>query len=549
MTGSASLSGGVSLRTPLSIGGGSGGIANSGTIDGMTFTGTAAAGASASVMKNGAAISSITADSSGRLSYTFTTPQLLIDSIAFSVNTPVAAGVARTLSAPTPTGTTFDPAGAVASEVLSNGNLTVTNSSGGSSQNIVRTLLGVTSGKHFITFTANTIASGAWQAGIVTSAQALNPGFNGLAGLAAAIAVDASGNVYTGTGFSTLANLGRALITGDVIGIAIDQTNNRIWVSLNGTWFGNGGASPNPATNVNGATLPVGLQSATLYGAAAMKANTCSATINANPASPPAGFSGITSTSGAISVLIVAGQSNAQGLSDDAAAISYTADPLTVTWDGGKFVDYVPNSRTGFSLFNGFDYHPGPEYGYAAAFRAANPSSPLVIIKPVAAGTQLASSGSLAVYDWSPSSAGELYPQAKTFITNALSALSTLGYTAPAVTVLWVQGENDASDSTMASNYQTNLSAFVTSVRSDWGLGTGNFIIARVRSAFSFSSTVRAAQFNVAAANPGGPVGLIETSDLAVNAADNTHYRIVSLKTLGQRAYQFTLGSYTEPSS
>jgi hypothetical protein len=533
----------------------SGSVAPASSADGRTFTRAAATGTVATVLKNGASIATFTA-AAGLLSYTFATPQLLTDQIAFlATATDAKAGVAATLAAGTPvvSGTTFDPAGASGTLVLSSGNRTVTSTG---SANAVRTLGNFATGKYYIEFTALNVGSG-WQVAIVAAGQSLTNGGNGFAGFDTAVTIRWDGAVYKGSSFSNPMSIG-AIANGDVIGIAVNRTNGVYFVRKNGgTWYGNGGTGKDPTVAGQGDPLPTGLTGAAVYFAAMPGGSGQAVTMNPTPASVPTGYATLSSSvAPTIPVFIFAGQSNATGTGqgpniDDGSQVSWAADPLIQAWDGGKFVDYAPGLRTGWG-YGVWDTagNAGPEIGFLTAWRAANPGQPCVVLKVTARGTQLAQSADgTTTYDWSPSSAGELYPQAKAWISNALSALTALGYTPAVQAAVWTQGENDAGDATNASNYQTNLTNFITSVRADWGLGsTGLFIVSRLRPAFTNAGTIRTAQFNVAAANPGGPVSLIETSDIAVGA-DNTHYTIPGRTVLGQRAYASFMGAYTEPTN
>ncbi len=78
--------------------------------------------------------------------------------------------------------------------------------------------------------------------------------------------------------------------------MAIDRTNNKAWGTLDGTtWYGNGGASPNPATNTNGADISGLTALSTLAPGASMDSNlTHAVTFNAgrttDPITVPSGF-------------------------------------------------------------------------------------------------------------------------------------------------------------------------------------------------------------------------------------------------------------------
>ncbi|MCJ2053977.1 sialate O-acetylesterase [Methylobacterium sp. J-070] len=539
-----------------------GSVAPASSADGRTFTRAAATGTVASVLKNGASVATITA-AAGLLSYTFATPQLATDQIAFlAAALDARAGVATALAAGTPvvSGTTFDPANLTAGQALSNSNRTLTSSTS-SNPNGLRAVAGFSTGKRYIEFTATNVQTN-WQVAIAASGLSMTNGGNGFAGFDTAVTIRWDGAVYKGSSFSNPMNLG-ALVNGDVIGIALDMTNKVYFVRKNGgTWYGNAGTGKDPTVPAQGDPLPSGITATTYF--AAIAGNSGGAvTMNPTPSSVPTGYSTLSSSVGQPAIFIqLSGQSNAQGQAEDAAGATWT-DPsgLTFVWDGGKYVDYVPNLRTGVE-FESFAAWVGPEIGFLPALRAANPGVPILLCKDTAGGTGLyQSADGTSTYDWSPSSTGELYAQSVTRNQAARAAATAAGY---ALTIhgVWVQGEFEAAaGGTPATSYQTNLTALINAVRTDWGLGaTGVFVIARLRPGYLADTTIRTAQFSVAAANPGGPVSIVETSDLPVNAGGvlqpngttsvaGTHYNRAGQTTLGQRIAASIAGTYTEPAN
>jgi hypothetical protein len=89
--------------------------------------------------------------------------------------------------------------------------------------------------------------------------------------------------------------LGLGYVAGDVIGIAYDAVNNRLWWNKNnGSWFGASSTAGNPAAGTGGATLaatqwPVSVTAAT--GSAAATVFTLRDTAGALQYTPPSGFS------------------------------------------------------------------------------------------------------------------------------------------------------------------------------------------------------------------------------------------------------------------
>lgn len=107
-----------------------------------------------------------------------------------------------------------------------------------------------------------------------------------------------TGSLLSGT------SLGLSYVTGDVIGIAYDATNNFIWWNKNnGSWFGASSTAGNPATPTGGlavqTTWPMAISIATTSGGAT-GAFTLRDTAGAQQYSRPSGYSAWSSAAGPV---------------------------------------------------------------------------------------------------------------------------------------------------------------------------------------------------------------------------------------------------------
>lgn len=114
------------------------------------------------------------------------------------------------------------------SMTLSNGNLTATDdvAPGG-----IRALTGRSSGKHYLEFLVHNIGTSA-EFGLALSTFPLNSSANtnnGALGIQSGWAV-----YYNSTSVGTLPNLAN----GNVVMVALDSSNGKIWIGRNGTWQG-----------------------------------------------------------------------------------------------------------------------------------------------------------------------------------------------------------------------------------------------------------------------------------------------------------------------
>jgi hypothetical protein len=103
--------------------------------------------------------------------------------------------------------------------------------------------------------------------------------------------------------------------------------------------------------------------------------------------------------------------------------------------------------------------------------------------------------------------------------------------------VLWMQGEQDATDATAASHYATNIRAFIASARTDWGFTP--FIAARISDspALPFAVTVRQAVWNLDNGDdPLAGVSTFKTIGFGMQP-DHLHYDMAGHLSLGDAFY------------
>jgi len=184
----------------------------------------------------------------------------------------------------------FNPSDKASEITLSNGNLTATRGTTGNTNGLVRSLSSKSSGKWYYEIridTTNGPGGGDWSThGIATSALATSAyvGSN-----ASSYGYEHStGNKYNNGSWSAF---GATLAAADILGVAVDLDNGKIWFAKNNTWQ----ASGDPAAGTNAAYTGI---SGTFYPAASLyKTGTTQHTLTArfSPAnltySPPSGFS------------------------------------------------------------------------------------------------------------------------------------------------------------------------------------------------------------------------------------------------------------------
>lgn len=211
-----------------------------------------------------------------------------------------------------------------------------------------------------------------------------------------------------------------------------------------------------------------------------------------------------------IRLYVFAGQSNMVGYSTIAAELA-AVDPALTTpvrtvrfW--GPVDDYAnrwatlqaPTEIVQPAYHSGF----GPEISAAPILAARHPRATIAFVKLARNGTNLN-------FDWDPQNIIGLYSR---LIDRVLIAKRQLEMqTGSAVQVagfFWMQGESDAMRKRPAETYATNLSRFITSVRSHLSAPNMPFVIGRIGNLkrisglFRYSDTVRRSQEEVAATVP-----------------------------------------------
>ena len=153
-------------------------------------------------------------------------------------------------------GATWNPSDKSANLVLSSGNLTVTGSNGAFTVMGVRGTISKSTGKYYweITIVEDTGFPTFFQIGVANAAVPITGGITGAGGLGVALVGDGAVTVSTdGTPVATL----MAYDEGDVVGLAVDFDNWRMWWRVNGGNWNNSGTA-NPATNTEGVPLNSG---------------------------------------------------------------------------------------------------------------------------------------------------------------------------------------------------------------------------------------------------------------------------------------------------
>ncbi len=230
-----------------------------------------------------------------------------------------------------------------------------------------------------------------------------------------------------------------------------------------------------------------------------------------------------------IEVYLLAGQSNMDGY-------GYTtglppawrpADPrVPFYWSGwGEFRDLQPASYGGGWVM-------GPEVSFGRTL--ADAGRAVALVKHAVGGTDLA-------FYWNPGSPhgngspGEGYRVFEAAVGTAAATLDAAGAPWRWAGFVWMQGESDALDLSLAYAYEANLTGLIAAVRDLTGEPELPAAIGLIstQSNWTYAEIVRDAQTSVAEADP--TVVYVETDDLPRNTLDTSHYDGPSERVLGVR--------------
>jgi hypothetical protein len=253
-------------------------------------------------------------------------------------------------------------------------------------------------------------------------------------------------------------------------------------------------------------------------------------TLNWTPSSPPQwGAFAVNQTGGGILMLdsvcvgtqkvlpvyVFAGQSNMAGAGgnvNELPAILQKVQPDVFVFDGTNWLPLKPSDWGG----------AGPEISFAYNMQQTL-NQPIGVVLHAVGGTSLAT-------NWNPEIQGNLYAE---LVGKVQSARQSRGINIRGM--LWMQGERDSKDQTMASAYAHNLGVLIYSTRRDFNFNSPGlpFVAGRVNpptDKYPYVNTVRTAQETCAKTS----YAWINCDDLT-KIPDGVHYNTAGQVELGKR--------------
>ena len=134
--------------------------------------------------------------------------------------------------------------------VPTNGNLTYANPSSG--QRHIPSTLAVSSGKWYVEVKCNVVGGDYPQVGIFDSGVTFDSATY-IGSTANGYGLSSTGHIWNSN--SQQVNTGTTWTTGDILGVALDLTNDKIYWHKNGTYVSNGTGTGNPSTGTNGYSI------------------------------------------------------------------------------------------------------------------------------------------------------------------------------------------------------------------------------------------------------------------------------------------------------
>jgi hypothetical protein len=281
------------------------------------------------------------------------------------------------------------------------------------------------------------------------------------------------------------------------------------------------------------------------------------------------------SKAGDITLIVLAGQSNAEGSGSFAGVEADAYDPASPYWipaaaDNAVLFSYQENNRG--IAYNGYaditsgsspslrtglvgqtqvlpndspnrfpDVFIGSEVGIARGLYNSISSPNVAIVKVAYGGTKIA--------DWQKGASAGFFNMMKTRVASAKSELASRGFTNVNVNgFFWQQGESDAGNSTYAGAYQSRLQTLINDFRTDIGTSNTKVVLGGILNSFAYSSTVNGAMQAIDNGDP--KTAWFATSDLPLaNTADGIHFNYAGQLEMGTRfANKFMLLNVPEPS-
>jgi hypothetical protein len=226
-----------------------------------------------------------------------------------------------------------------------------------------------------------------------------------------------------------------------------------------------------------------------------------------------------------------AGQSNmiGSGTTGSADLAPYpwiVTDSNIKSYDGAVFNTYTIGPATQW----------GPEAQFSYLWRQRFPLKKFYFLKIAVSSTFLANTGGGDT--WSPSAVGAWFDFFKAYADLYVPAVAADRGTSGRITLCWMQGESDGTNTTHASNYQTNLTNFFSNVRSRWAAANTKIIVGRVANTEPFASAVRSGQAAAVAAT--ASTALVNTDSYPL--ADALHYNPAGQISLGADMFNAYLG-------
>lgn len=249
-----------------------------------------------------------------------------------------------------------------------------------------------------------------------------------------------------------------------------------------------------------------------------------------------------------IDVVIVAGQSNAQGSMVDSAALSAanrhyadSPDPRALL---GYRLRYLSDAKdnigsmggmgtqgSGFMNVDGF----GPELSLGSDL-AVGGNRPFAVIKYA-----IASAGLNQNFKKTGPTGQALYPAMLAHIQQMQADLRAQGYAPRLRALFWLQGETDTVASSDANAYGANINQLMADLRADTASPDLQFYFTQLNPNMSFlaaqpgTATVNGAMQSAAQADP-TRVFFVRTDDITGGFADGTlHYTANQEITIGQK--------------
>jgi hypothetical protein len=247
----------------------------------------------------------------------------------------------------------------------------------------------------------------------------------------------------------------------------------------------------------------------------------------------------------AVPLILFSGQSNMVCLGAATASLPIVAD-RTKTYENIKIHNRSDNASSKWSTlkpgFGGDAQHFGPELYFGKVLMDSMPNTKFAFIKDASSGTYLGKTEGWLPPSSNNGTGGKLYVNMMAHIDNALKefkdAYDTSKYEPKWAGFVWLQGEFDGMDATLAKKYEVNLTNLIKDIRAKAKADSMPIVIPMIcqssQNSWAYIADINAAEIAVTKKL----INCDTTQIKQFKYTDGVHFDAASMATIGANCAQ-----------